>query len=63
MLNGMIYFIMSWFGILALIQSVVNQACIGPIVLFVGEYCLNSVQCRTLLLTTVASFSFCRSRH
>lgn len=27
---------MSWFGILALIQSIVNQACIGPIVFFVG---------------------------
>jgi len=27
---------MSWFGILALIQSIVNSATIGPIVLFVG---------------------------
>jgi AGZA family xanthine/uracil permease-like MFS transporter len=28
--------IFSWFGILALIQSLVNQATIGPIVFFVG---------------------------
>lgn len=35
--NGSIYLILSWFGILALIQSIVNQATIGPIVLFVGE--------------------------
>jgi hypothetical protein len=34
--NGCIYLIMAWFGILALIQSIVNQATIGPIVLFVG---------------------------
>lgn len=27
---------MSWFGILALIQSIVNSATIGPIVFFVG---------------------------
>ncbi|CAJ1935006.1 unnamed protein product [Cylindrotheca closterium] len=36
LVNGIIYFIMSFFGILALIQSLVNQATIGPIVLFVG---------------------------
>jgi AGZA family xanthine/uracil permease-like MFS transporter len=36
MANGLIYFIMSWFGILAFIQSIVNVATIGPIVLFVG---------------------------
>jgi len=34
--NGLCYLIMSWFDILALIQSFVNQATIGPIVLFVG---------------------------
>jgi hypothetical protein len=28
--------VLSWFGVLALIQSLVNQATIGPIVLFVG---------------------------
>jgi adenine/guanine/hypoxanthine permease len=37
--NGCAYIIMSWFGILALIQSFVNQATIGPIVLFVGFMC------------------------
>jgi adenine/guanine/hypoxanthine permease len=37
--NGMCYLIMGWFGILALIQSLVNQATIGPIVLFVGFMC------------------------
>mmetsp|Transcript_23532 Transcript_23532/g.42434 ORF Transcript_23532/g.42434 Transcript_23532/m.42434 type:complete len:339 (+) Transcript_23532:150-1166(+) len=39
--NGLIYLVMSWFGILALIQSIVNQATIGPIVLF-GRYSDNS---------------------
>jgi AGZA family xanthine/uracil permease-like MFS transporter len=34
--NGIIYLFLSWFGILALMQSIVNQATIGPIVLFVG---------------------------
>lgn len=34
--NGTIYLVLSWFGILALVQSIVNQATIGPIVLFVG---------------------------
>jgi adenine/guanine/hypoxanthine permease len=34
--NGIVYIVLSWFGILALIQSLVNQATIGPIVLFVG---------------------------
>jgi len=33
--NGVIYLFLSWFGILALMQSIVNQATIGPIVLFV----------------------------
>jgi adenine/guanine/hypoxanthine permease len=37
--NGCCYLVMSWFGILALIQSFVNQATIGPIVLFVGFMC------------------------
>lgn len=34
--NGFVYLVLSWFGILALMQSIVNQATIGPIVLFVG---------------------------
>jgi len=33
--NGIVYLFLSWFGILALVQSIVNQATIGPIVLFV----------------------------
>jgi hypothetical protein len=41
---------MSWFGVLALIQSLVNPACIGPIVFFVGlqicEECLNFMPSR-----------------
>ena len=48
--NGIIYLIMSWFGILALMQSIVNQATIGPIVLFVGlavnEEALNFMPAR-----------------
>jgi len=36
LVNGVIYLICSWFGILALIQSIVNPATIGPIVFFVG---------------------------
>merc|ERR1711988_204099 len=36
LMNGLIYFILSWFGVLALIQSIVNPATIGPIVFFVG---------------------------
>ena len=48
--NGMIYLILSWFGILALMQSIVNQATIGPIVLFVGlavnEEALNFMPAR-----------------
>jgi len=35
-MNGLIYFVLSWFGVLALIQSIVNPATIGPIVFFVG---------------------------
>lgn len=35
-LNGITYFLLSWFGLIALIRSIVNQATIGPIVLFVG---------------------------
>lgn len=34
--NGLVYLFLSWFGVLALIQSFVSQATIGPIVLFVG---------------------------
>jgi adenine/guanine/hypoxanthine permease len=34
--NGLIYIVLGWFGVLALIQSIVNPATIGPIVLFVG---------------------------
>jgi hypothetical protein len=35
---------MSWFGVLALIQSLVNPACIGPIVFFVGlQICEESL--------------------
>jgi len=34
--NGVTYLLFSWFGILALIQSIVNQPTIGPIVFFVG---------------------------
>ena len=33
---SMFFSVLSWFGVLALIQSLVNQATIGPIVLFVG---------------------------
>ncbi|VEU39659.1 unnamed protein product [Pseudo-nitzschia multistriata] len=36
LVNGVTYLIFSWFGILALIQSIVNQPTIGPIVFFVG---------------------------
>mmetsp|Transcript_3457 Transcript_3457/g.8222 ORF Transcript_3457/g.8222 Transcript_3457/m.8222 type:complete len:634 (+) Transcript_3457:154-2055(+) len=34
--NGFFYWIFSWFGILALLQSIVNPATVGPIVFFVG---------------------------
>lgn len=48
--NGMVYLILSWFGILALVQSIVNRATIGPIVLFVGlmvnEEALNFMPAR-----------------
>lgn len=36
LVNGSVFLIFSWFGILALIQSIVNQPTIGPIVFFVG---------------------------
>merc|ERR1712072_845548 len=36
LMNGLIYFVLSWFGGLAVIQSIVNPATIGPIVFFVG---------------------------
>jgi len=48
--NGLIFLIFSWFGILALMQAIVNQATIGPIVLFVGlminEEALNFIPAR-----------------
>lgn len=34
--TGTAFLIFSWFGLLAVVQSLVNQATIGPIVLFVG---------------------------
>jgi AGZA family xanthine/uracil permease-like MFS transporter len=34
--NGVLYLWFAWFGILALIKALTNQATIGPIVLFVG---------------------------
>ncbi|CAN0177755.1 unnamed protein product [Laminaria digitata] len=44
-LNGIAYLFLSWFGLIALIRSIVNQPTIGPIVLFVGlmllEECLR----------------------
>ena len=43
--------IFSWFGILALIQSIVNQATIGPIVFFVG------------LMVNEEALNFMPSRH
>lgn len=36
LMNGLIYLFLSWFGLVALIRSIVNQPTIGPIVLFVG---------------------------
>lgn len=46
----MLHRILSWFGILALLQSIVNAATIGPIVFFVGlminEECLNFIPSR-----------------
>ncbi|CAN0018893.1 unnamed protein product [Sphacelaria rigidula] len=45
MLNGVLYLVLSLFGLIALIRSIVNQPTIGPIVLFVGlmllEECMN----------------------
>ncbi|CAM9464400.1 unnamed protein product [Ascophyllum nodosum] len=35
-INGILYMFLSWFGLFALIRSIVNQATVGPIVLFVG---------------------------
>ncbi|CAN0269832.1 unnamed protein product [Phaeothamnion confervicola] len=49
-MNGWIYFILSWFGVLALAAAIVNGATIGPIVLFVGlmmcEETLNFIPAR-----------------
>ncbi|CAM9711568.1 unnamed protein product [Ectocarpus sp. 12 AP-2014] len=36
LINGLLYLFLSWFGLVALIRSIVNQPTIGPIVLFVG---------------------------
>lgn len=48
--NGVIYLFLSWFGLIALIRSIVNQPTIGPIVLFVGlmllEECLRFLPSR-----------------
>ncbi|CAB9526315.1 Inherit from COG: Xanthine uracil vitamin C permease [Seminavis robusta] len=57
--NGIIYLLLSWFGILALMQSIVNQATIGPIVLFVGlavnEEALNFIPSRHYAAYVVGS--------
>lgn len=49
-LNGIAYLLLSWFGLIALIRSIVNQPTIGPIVLFVGlmllEECLRLLPAR-----------------
>jgi AGZA family xanthine/uracil permease-like MFS transporter len=48
--NGILYMVMSLIGVLALIQSFVNRATIGPIILFVGiminEEALNFIPSR-----------------
>lgn len=48
--NGVVYLFLSWFGLIALIRSVVNQQTIGPIVLVVGltlsEECLRLLPAR-----------------
>ncbi|CAB9503591.1 Inherit from COG: Xanthine uracil vitamin C permease [Seminavis robusta] len=58
--NGIIYLLLSWFGILALMQSIVNQATIGPIVLFVGlavnEEALNFIPSRHYAAYVVGLF-------
>ncbi|KAL3923999.1 MAG: hypothetical protein SGILL_001311 [Bacillariaceae sp.] len=50
LINGIIYLIFSWFGLLALLQSIVNPATVGPIVFFVGlqvnEEALNFLPAR-----------------
>jgi adenine/guanine/hypoxanthine permease len=51
MTNGIIYLFLSWFGVLALVQSIVNPATIGPIVLFVG------------LMVNEEALAFMPSRH
>ena len=43
--NGIIYLILSWFGVLAIMQSIVNSATIGPIVFFVGLLMNEEVRC------------------
>lgn len=55
---------LSWFGVLALVQSVISQACIGPIVLFVGlmvnEEALDFTPHRRVLTYLSVSKSFVR---
>lgn len=51
LINGVLYLFLSWFGLIALIRSIVNQPTIGPIVLFVGLSLLE--EC----------FAFLPSRH
>ncbi|CAN0017419.1 unnamed protein product [Ascophyllum nodosum] len=36
LVNGIVYMFLSWFGLVALIRSIVNSPTVGPIVLFVG---------------------------
>ena len=36
LINGVLFMFLSWFGLVALIRSIVNQPTVGPIVLFVG---------------------------
>lgn len=58
LINGAIYLILSWFGILALLQSIVNQATIGPIVLFVGKWLRKRCASRPFLTLCSPAFSF-----
>ena len=50
LVNGIVYLFLSWFGLIALIRSLVNQQTIGPIVLVVGitlsEECLRLLPAR-----------------
>ncbi|CAN0368834.1 unnamed protein product, partial [Ascophyllum nodosum] len=51
LINGVVYLFLSWFGLVALIHSIINQPTIGPIVLSVG------------LLLVEECFRFLPSRH